>query len=212
MAWLRRRRRRLKLAPFDRSALPPVEPASFEDMRDEGLLMAEAAGRMRLKNRFIVDALRGDEAYTGERAADSARQVLLDLVEEEHEAADRIAHEREVASQRDGRSQHQHDYHRGDALNLRRREQVYSAVAAELWSRRDDEEYVAGFAERARVAAWDEVAAALEQELDRRWPRFDEEPGYEEARPSRLADFAGDLERALKLAEVRRIAASIPEY
>jgi hypothetical protein len=138
--------------------------------------------------------------------------VLVDLVDEENEAADRISAERETASQRDGRSQHQHDYHRGDALNLRRREQVYSAVAAALWSRRGDDEYVAAFAERAREAAWDEVAAALEQELDRRWPRFDEEPDYEDARPARLADLAGDLERALKLAEVRRIADSIPEY
>ena len=210
MAWLRRRRR-FKLAPFDRSALPAVEPASFEDMRDEGLLMAESAGRMRLKNRFIVDALRGDERYTGERAAASARDVLRDLVAEENEAAERVASERETASRREGRSQHQHDYHRGDALNLRRREQVYAAVAKQLWTLRDDEAYLAAFAERAREAAWDEVAAALEQELDRRWPRFDEEPGYEDARPARLADFAGDLERALRLAEVRRIAESIPE-
>jgi len=211
MAWLRRRRR-LKLAPFDRSALPPVEPASFDEMRDEGLLMAESAGRMTLKNRFIVDALRGDEPYTEERAAASAREVLLELVEESNEAADRVAAERETASQRDGRSQHQHDYHRSDALNLRRREQVYSAVATELWSRRGDDEYLADFVERAREAAWGEIAAAIEQELDRRWPRFDEEPDYERARPSRLADFAGDLERALRLAEVRRIADSIPEY
>lgn len=209
---LLRRRRRFKLAPFDRSALPVVEPASFADMRDEGMLMAESAGRMRLKNRFIVDALRGDERYTEQRAAASAREVLLELVEEENKAAERIAAERETASQREGRSQHQHDYHRSDALNLRRREQVYSAVATELWSRRGDDEYVGAFAERARDAAWDEIALAIEQELDRRWPRYDEEPDYEDARPSRLAGFAGDLTRALALAEARRIAESIPEY
>jgi len=211
MGWLRRRRR-LKLAPFDRSALPEVTPASFDEMRDEGLLVAESAGRMSLKNRLIVDALRRDEAYSPDRAAASAREVLLELAEEAEAAAERVAAERRTAEQREGRSQHQHDYHRSDSANLRRRELVYAAVAAGLSSRRGDDDYVDELVERARDAAWQEVAAALEQELDRRWPRFDEEPDYAAARPARLADFAGDLERALRLAEVRRIAESIPEY
>jgi hypothetical protein len=59
--WWRRKRKRF--APFDRAALPEVEPLTFEESFAEGLLVAEAAGRMALKNRIIVMALRGDEPF-----------------------------------------------------------------------------------------------------------------------------------------------------
>ena len=56
-----RRRRSPKFRPFDRRALPEVEPLSFEETFADGLLVAEAAGRMAMKNRIILMALRGEE-------------------------------------------------------------------------------------------------------------------------------------------------------
>ena len=135
----RRRRTRVTMAPFDRSKLPVVKAPTFDEMLEEGMLMAESAGRMALKNRLIVGALRGDAPYSDERAAAMAREVLYELVQEADEAVEHLAAERETAAQRDGRSQHQHDYHRSDLLNLRRREKVHAAVAKALWTRRSDE-------------------------------------------------------------------------
>lgn len=215
MGWLRlpwQRRRRVRMAPFDRSALPEVKTPSFDEMLEEGLLMAESAGRMALKNRLIVGALRGDAPYSDERAASLAREVLYELVQEADEAAEHLAAERETAAQRDGRSQHQHDYHRSDLLNLRRREKVHAAVAKELWTRRSDEAYIGRLVERARSDAWDELGAAIEQELDRRWPRFDEEPDYAEHRAERMEVVADDLVRDLARLEAQRAVESIPEY
>ena len=215
MGWLRlpwQRRRRVTMAPFDRSALPEVKTPTFDEMLEEGLLMAESAGRMALKNRLIVGALRGDEPYSDERASGMARDVLYELVQEADEGAERIAAERETAAQRDGRSQHQHDYHRGDLLNLRRREKVHAAVAKELWTRRSDDAYIADLVERARVDAWDELGAAIEQELDRRWPRFDEEPDYAEHRAERMEVVVDDIVRELARLEAQRAVESIPEY
>ncbi|WP_353829319.1 hypothetical protein [Agromyces sp. SYSU T0242] len=206
------KRTRAKMAPFDRSRLPEVREASFAEMLDEGLLMAESAGRMALKNRLIVDALRSDEPYSEERAAEHARDVLYELVQEEDEAAERVAEEREAAGRRDGRSQHQHDYHRDDLLNLRRRERIAASVAKELWSRRSDDEYVARFALRARDDAWQELGAAIGQELDRRWPRYDEEPDYAEHRSERMSGVGDDLFRDLARLEARRAVEAIPEY
>lgn len=216
MGWLRlpwrRREPRVRMAPFDRSRLPEVAPATFEEMLEEGLLMAESAARMALKNRLIVDALRADEPYSDERAADRARGVLYELVQEADEAAEHVAEEREVAAKREGRSQHQHDYHRDDLLNLRRREKVHAAIAKELWTRRSDDAYISGLVERARDDAWHELGTAIEQELDRRWPRYDEEPDYADHRAERMADVGGDLLRDLARLEARRAVEAIPEY
>ena len=215
MGWLRlpwQRQRRARMAPFDRSALPEVKTPTFDEMLEEGLLMAESAGRMALKNRLIVDALRGDQAYSDERAGTLAREVLYELVQEADEAVEHLASERQTAAQRDGRSQHQHDYHRSDLLNLRRREKVHAAVAKALWTRRSDEAYVAGLVERARSDAWDDLGSAIEQELDRRWPRFDEEPDYAEHRGERMEVVADDLARDLARLAAQRAVESIPEY
>jgi hypothetical protein len=83
-----RRRKRKRFAPFDRAALPEVEPLTFEESFAEGMLVAEAAGRMALKNRIIVMALRGDEPFDATRAAGAAREVLYELVREMDEVAD----------------------------------------------------------------------------------------------------------------------------
>jgi hypothetical protein len=212
MGWLRlprQRRRRVRMAPFDRSALPEVKTPTFDEMLEEGLLMAESAGRMALKNRLIVDALRGDQPYSDERAG---TLVLYELVQEADEAVEHLAAERQTAAQREGRSQHQHDYHRGDLLNLRRREKVHAAVAKALWTRRSDAAYIDDLVTRARDDAWHELGAAIEQELDRRWPRFDEEPDYAEHRAERMEVVVDDLARDLARLEAQRAVESIPEY
>jgi len=203
MGWLRRRRR-LKLAPFDRSALPEVTPASFDEMRDEGLLVAESAGRMSLKNRLIVDALRGDEAYSPDRAAASAREVLLELAEEAEAAAERVAAERRTAEQREGRSQHQHDYHRADASNLRLRERVNAAVSKRLAELRSDDAYLGELAENAREDAWTEIAAAIDARLAREWPEIEVDETYERERDERMRGLILDLERELQAVRRRR--------
>lgn len=215
MGWLRlprQRQRRVRMAPFDRSALPEVTTPTFDEMLEEGLLMAESAGRMALKNRLIVDALRGDQPYSDERAETLAGEVLYELVQEADEAVEHLAAERQSAAQREGRSQHQHDYHRGDLLNLRRREKVHAAVAKALWTRRSDAAYIDDLVSRARDDAWHEVGAAIEQELDRRWPRFDEEPDYTEHRAERMEVVADDLARDLARLAAQRAVESIPEY
>jgi hypothetical protein len=201
--WFGRPRRR-KFKPFDRSALPEVSQAPFDEMVEDGLMMAESAGRLALKNRFIVQALRGEEPYDDQRAAAAAREVLYELVQEADETAEHSAEEREVASRREGRSVHQHDYHRADALNLRRREKVYAEISRQLWLRRDDSEYLLDFASRARDAAWHEVAEVIEQRLDREWPEIEIDAEYELARHERMRELAEDLDLAVKRAAERR--------
>ncbi|BDZ54669.1 hypothetical protein [Agromyces marinus] len=207
-----RPRTRVKMAPFDSARLPRTREVSFDEMLEEGLLMAESAGRMALKNRLIVRALRGDEPLADEAAAAAARDVLYELVQEADEVAEHVAEEREAARKREGRSEHQHDYHRDDLLNLRRREKVHAAVAKELWTRRSDDAYIARMVDRAREDAWGELGAAIEQALDRTWARYDEEPDYAVRRGDRMAFVGEDLRRDLARIEAQRAVEAIPEY
>ena len=194
--WRRRKRRRF--APFDRTALPEVEPLTFEETYAEGLLVAESAGRMALKNRIIVMALRGEEPYDAERSAAGAREVLHELMQETGEVAEWSAAERETAAQREGRSAHQHDYHRADAWNLRLRERVNAAVAKRLGELRNDPEYLASFAERARRDAWSEIAEVIDARLAREWPEIEVDETYERERDGRVRGLELDLQRELE--------------
>jgi hypothetical protein len=198
--WWRRKRKRF--TPFDRAALPEVEPLTFEESYAEGLLVSEAAGRMALKNRIIVMALRGEEPFDATRAAAAAREVLYELVREMDEVAEWSAAERESANQREGRSAHQHDYHRADAWNLRLRERVNEAVAARLTELRSDDVYLAEFAERARQEAWAEIAGEIDQRLAREWPYIEVDEAYERERGERMRGLELALER--EVAEARR--------
>lgn len=203
--WRKRERRRFK--PFDRHALPEVPPPTFDEMLAEGVLVAESAGRMALKNRLIVEALRGEEPFAPERAAAAAREVLYELVREADEVAELTGETRSTAARREGRSSHEHDYRRADAANLRRREQVYAAVSKELWQRRNDPEYLAKFAERARDEAWQEVSGAIEIRLEREWgewPHIEVDETYEAERDDRVHDLLADLERGVAAAEAER--------
>ena len=200
--WQRRRRKRF--APFDRTALPEVEPLTFEESFSEGLLVAEAAGRMALKNRIIIEALRGEDAWDATRAAAAAREVLHELVVELDQVAEWSAAERETAAQREGRSEHQHDYHRTDAWNLRLRERLNVAVAERLTELRNDDAYLAEFAERARQEAWAEIAGVIDQRLAEDWSEFEVDEAYEQERDERMSGLALDLSRDLEQARRRR--------
>ncbi|GAA4368824.1 hypothetical protein [Agromyces bauzanensis] len=200
----RRKRRGAEFTPFDRAKLPEPEPLTFEESFAEGLLVAESAARMALKNRIIVMALRGDEPFDADRTAAAAREVLYELVQEMDEVAEWSAHEREEAARREGRARHQHDYHRTDSRNLRLRERVNEAVAARLSELRGDPAYLAGLAERAREDAWGEIAGVIEQRLAREWPEIEVDEAYLREREERMRDVLLDLERDLREVVRRR--------
>ena len=199
-----RRRKRQRFAPFDRKKLPEVEPLTFEESFSEGLLVAEAAGRMALKNRIIVEALRGDEPWDADRAAAAAREVLHELIVELNRVAEWSAAERQSAAEREGRSEHQHDYHREDAWNLRLRERINVAVAKRLTELRNDDAYLAELAERARQEAWGEISGVIDQRLAREWAGYEVDDAYEQERDQRLEALTRDLTRDLEQARRRR--------
>jgi hypothetical protein len=163
-----RRRRKVALKPFDESALPQREPLTLEEATDEGLMLADYANRMTVKNRIEVAVLNGNDSYAVEHYVGEAREAIEALAQESEAAADRIAEERRWSESLVGDAEHVHDYRSADRANLEFRLAAAVALADKLRERARDDGYVESLVERARGDAWREISAAIEGVLDRR--------------------------------------------
>lgn len=146
----------------------PVEGAgprwvrrAAEDEADEGLLLAEYAVRMRLKNRIIVDTMTAAATIDTDAWADEARLMLGRLRIEAESSAKRMDRERDVAELAEGDARHEHDYRAGDTDALERRRRVYRLVARRLLRWENDDAQVATLLEAARADAAEEMNAAI---------------------------------------------------
>lgn len=134
---------------------------AVEEEADEGLLLAEYATRMRLKNRIIVDTVTAQGSIDPESWADEVRLVLGRLRTEAEVSARRMEQEAPIARATDGTAVHEHDYRASDADNLDRRRRVYRLVARRLLGWESDAAQVTALLEAARRDAQEEIDAAL---------------------------------------------------
>ena len=163
-----RRRRRVQMRPFDEAGVISARPTTLEHALEEGMLLADYAARMSVRN-AIVTAMLTTETATFDPSAFAAvaRDALLRLADESDAAAERMVREHRYASILEGKPEHSHDYRAADSLNLRRREALATATSKELRRRCDDDEYLAELVERSRSDAWREVSREIEHQIDR---------------------------------------------
>jgi hypothetical protein len=191
-----RRRRKVALKPVNASARPPREPLTLEDATEEGLMLADYANRMTVKNRIEVEVLGGDDTYAVDHYVDAAREAIEALAQESEAVADRIAEERRWSESLVGDAEHVHDYRSADRSNLEFRLSAALALADKLRERAHDGAYVEDLIERARGDAWREISAAIEGVLDRRNIPVDAE--YKRERAGRMRKLiTEDLEALL---------------
>lgn len=181
---LRRRKSRPGMTPFDASTLPKREPLTFEAAVSEGIMLAEYAARLRLRNAIIVGALADGAQYEARHYLVEARTGLSSLAAEAEAAARRIAEELAEAEALSGRAGHAHDYRAGDVKNLSRREAVSRGLAKRLREFRDDDDYLLALIERSRDEAWNDISRTLEENLRRADIRVDAD--YERDRDARM--------------------------
>lgn len=149
----------------NRSAPAPWHGRAADAEADEGLLLAEYALRIRLKNRIIVDTMTAGAALDPRAWADEARAMLGRLRSESESSALRMDREREAAQHATGRARHQHDYRARDALNLDRRREVYGLVADRLREWEQDRHRIAELLGAARADAAEELNGAIRTAL-----------------------------------------------
>jgi len=156
------------MRPFDETRLAEVEPISLEHALEEGLLLADFAVRMTVRNAVITEMLTTTDAvYDPAGFVGVARRALLALADEADYAEARMGAEHRLATVLEGESEHSHDYRPVDATNLRRREALARAMAGALRRRAEDDDALVEVVERARSEAWDEVSREIEVRIDR---------------------------------------------
>lgn len=190
MKWFRRQRRR-EGKPFDASELPDTSMATVEEATSEGLMLADYANRMKIKNTIIVGVLAEGGSYDPERYIPAATTALSSLAAEFEQAAERIAQQISTIEALPGTATHAHDYRLRDASNLRHREAVLRALVDELHHRLRDRGHLLGLIESAREDAWSDIARAVTDVLDRAFVRVDD--AYERDRTKRMRLVSADL-------------------
>lgn len=196
-----RRRRRFKMEPYDPDENPAREPVSVDEAAEEGLMLAQYASRMAVKNRVLMDGLTADVPFDVRHYSVVAATELEKLADESEAAAERLRSIAADVTYIDGRSDHVHDYRSADVDNLDHREQLSLRVAESLRERARDEQYLAALVDDARQDAWRELSQSIEEALDRA-PLLD--PDDEEYRRDRSVRMALVIVDDLaKLAEER---------
>ena len=124
------------------------------DVVAEGLYIAAAATRLRLKNEILVHVLAEGEDFDRDRFVPVARETLLSLAEEADAEAKRTTEAIALARGRHTDSDGTHDYRSRDVRNLRHRRKQARHVAQELRARAADVDELHKLVGDAREAAW----------------------------------------------------------
>ncbi|KRC51850.1 hypothetical protein ASE16_01925 [Leifsonia sp. Root227] len=194
-----RRSRRADMRPFDGGALDSPKPTTLAHALDEGLLIADYAVRMAVRNRMMTELLTTDSAFDASHFAGVAAEVVLRLADEADASEARIVREQAWAEVQDGRAEHTHDYRTADTLNLRRREALAKATAAALRERAADTEYLAGIVEESRLDAWRELSGVVEETV-----RIQSVGVDDTGKPQRLDALRRDLAALRRARTVRK--------
>ncbi|AGW42071.1 hypothetical protein O159_20890 [Leifsonia xyli subsp. cynodontis DSM 46306] len=185
--WLRRGPdRTVRTRPFDEAALPTPPVPTREQSVEEGMLLAEYATRMAVKNHIMVDVIQDGHDYEPSRHTAEAAAILRLLAAEQGEAAGRIDEELSTAEGLGGDAQHPHDYRDVDVVNLRLRRDSATDLATALRAKSDSEEELLALVERGRRDAWDEIGQTIEAGLDAFSGVEALKADYERERPARL--------------------------
>jgi hypothetical protein len=156
---------------------------------EEGLLLAEYATRMAVKNHIVIDTIQGGHDFEPERHIVIAAEMLRELAMEQGEAADRMDGELAAAEGQDGDARHPHDYRDADVANLRLRRDAAADLATSLRAKADSADELLTLVERGRRDAWDEVGHAIEAGLDAFSGAEALKADYEREKPGRLTLF-----------------------
>lgn len=181
--WLKKRKRQGSRPPrrLPRRVLAPVE-----EIVEQGLLVADVAVRMTVKNAIIMNALHKHLDYNEEQIIEMVRSATEDLAIERERDAKHIAHMRDEIRDTGRSSWSESDYGNDDNRTLRHRQEVYERVAEELRKRTEDQEYLESTAKRARALAWDEIGDSLKERATHPYYSGGDNEEYQSAREDRI--------------------------
>lgn len=209
MSWFSKRGKRKGAEKRPKKRLPERVLAPVEDIVEQGLLVADVAVRMSVKNAIIMNALKEHADYDEEQIAGIARSTLNELAAERERDARHIARVRREVKDAGRSSWSETAYGTGDSKTLRHRQEVYERVAEELRARTEDETYLADAAERARRLAWHEIGDSLKERASHPYYSGGHDDDYRDHRDERIAQLIQkDLTELVKQAGQARTAST----
>ncbi len=166
--------------------LPRRVLAPVEEIVEQGLLVADVAVRMTVKNAIIMNALKRHVDYQESQIIDMVREATEDLAQERERDAKHISRMRDEIRDTGRSSWSESDYGNDDNRTLRHRQEVYERVAEELHGRAGDDEYLRVTAERARALAWDEIGDSLKERASHPYYSGGDNDEYRSERDGRI--------------------------
>ncbi|WP_166987376.1 asparagine synthase [Canibacter zhoujuaniae] len=174
--------------------LPKRELAPVAEIVEQGVLVADVAVRMTVKNAIIMDALKRKEDYDGKKVRELVRKVALDLALERENDASRIRDLRRDIQVYGRATFTETEYGRADDYILEHREKVYLGIAEQLQAWADDKNYLDKSAVSAWEQAWAEIGSSLAEMATHPYYSGDHSAEYQERRKERIEAFATDLQ------------------
>lgn len=181
--WLKRKR---KPASTPKRRLPQRRLAPVEEIVEQGLMVADVAVRMNVKNAIILNALGRKADYDEQQIKKMVQDAALELAVERERDARHISRMRGEIRKNGYSSWSENDYGSDDNATLRHRQEVYEQVAAQLRERAEDESYLAESAERARSAAWNEIGDSLKEKASHPYYAGGSSDEYKREREARI--------------------------
>ncbi|QBE47786.1 asparagine synthase [Leucobacter triazinivorans] len=166
--------------------LPRRVLAPVEEIVEQGLLVADVAVRMTVKNAIIMNALKRHVDYRESQIIDMVREATEDLARERERDATHISRMRNEIRDTGRSSWSESDYGNDDNRTLRHRQEVYERVAEELHARAADDAYLAETAERARNLAWHEIGDSLKERASHPYYSGGDSDEYRSERDGRI--------------------------
>lgn len=181
--WSKKRKRPGSRAPrkLPRRVLAPVE-----EIVEQGLLVADVAVRMTVKNDIIMNALKKHIDYDEAQVLEMVREATEDLASERERDAKHISRVRGEIRDTGRSAWSESEYGNEDNRTLRHRQEVYENIATELRRRAADPEYLSETTKRARAAAWEEIGDSLKERATHPYYSGGASAEYREARDSRI--------------------------
>lgn len=194
------RRKRTKPGKTKRPRkLPERKLAPVAEIVEQGILVANVAARMSVKNTIIMNALSKNVDYDVAQVQDLVRDKLLELSHERLRDANHIKRVREEI-RKYGRSAWQEtEYGSDDNRTLKHRQEVYEQLAAMMQKEAADEKFVSRTAKEARDQAWLEIGDSLKERASHPYYSGGATPEYRREREGRIKDLIdGDLAKLIK--------------
>lgn len=182
MGWFSKRKRQAQ--PPRR--LPKRVLAPVEEIVEQGLLVADVAVRMTVKNAIIMNALKEHADYDEAQILEMVRNALNELAAERERDARHIARVRGEIKDTGRSAWSETEYGNSDSRTLKHRQEVYEQVAAELRARTEDEEYLGSTVERARGLAWAEIGDSLKERASHPYYSGGHDEDYRNNRDDRI--------------------------